>query len=187
MYRYLTNEAVILINRIVAESSFAFRWFTFVLQFCVSLLFLQLLWDSENDVSTSAVLSVVMPVHLVYDGTMIGAACARDDQDRFIWKFDFQTVFLTFVLSIRRCMIAHVWSYSTPRAVTVPSILEGLSPSDLVLAVHYTRLIVVWLGLSPYGYIASSLTKKINLRKYIWKHWRRPRVSHTNSEKKIII
>ena len=118
MYRYLTNEVVILINRIVAESSFAFRWFTFVLQFCVSLLFLQLLWDSGNDVSTSAVLSVVMPVHLVYDGTMIGAACARDDQDRFIWKFDFQTVFLTFVLSIRRCMIAHVWSYSTPRAVT---------------------------------------------------------------------
>ena len=159
MYRYLTNEAVILINRIVAESSFAFRWFTFVLQFCVSLLFLQLLWDSENDVSTSAVLSVVMPVHLVYDGTMIGAACARDDQDRFIWKFDFQTVFLTFVLSIRRCMIAHVWSYSTPRAITVPSIFEGLSPSDLVLAVHYTRLIVVWLGLSPYGYIASSLTE----------------------------
>ena len=83
MYRYLTNEAVILMNSISAESSFVFRWFAFILQFCVSMLFLQM-WDSENDISTSAVLSVVMPVHLVYAGTMVGTACARDDQDRCI-------------------------------------------------------------------------------------------------------
>ena len=61
--------------------------------------------------------------------------------------------------------VAHVWSYSTPRAVTVPSVLGGLSPSDLVLAGHYTRLIL-WIGLSPYGYIASSLT--IRRSRVIW-------------------
>jgi len=83
VYRYLTNEAVMLMNSINAESSFVFHWFAFILQFCVSMLFLQM-WDSENDISTSAVLSVVMPVHLVYAGTMVGTACARDDQDRYI-------------------------------------------------------------------------------------------------------
>ena len=149
-----------LMNSINAESSFVFHWFAFILQFWVSMLFLQL-WDSENDISTSAVLSVVMPVHLVYAGTMVGTACARDDPNpnRYIWKFNFRTVFPTFVLSIPRCMIAHIWSYSTPRTVTVPSILDRLSPSDLVLAVHYIRLVVVQLGLSPYGYISSSLTQ----------------------------
>ena len=80
MYRYLTNEAVMLMNSINAESSFVFH---FILQFCVSMLFLQL-WDSENDISTSAVLSVVMPVHLVYAGTMVGTACARGDPNRYI-------------------------------------------------------------------------------------------------------
>ena len=45
-----------------------------VFWFYVSLLF-EHLWDSENDISTSVLLSVVMPVHLVYAGTMVGAAC----------------------------------------------------------------------------------------------------------------
>ena len=70
-------------NSINAESSFVFCWFAFILQFCVSMLFLQM-WDSENDISTSVLLSVVMPVHLVYDGTMVGAVCACVDQDRYI-------------------------------------------------------------------------------------------------------
>ena len=61
-------------NRVIAESSFfVLRQFLFF-QFCVSLLFLHL-WDSENDISTSVLLSVVMPVHVVYAGTMVGAAC----------------------------------------------------------------------------------------------------------------
>ena len=75
MYRYLTNEAVILMIRVIAESFFlCVSSISFVFQFCASWLFLHL-WDSENDISTSVLLSVVMPVHLVYAGTMVGAAC----------------------------------------------------------------------------------------------------------------
>ena len=48
----------------------------------------QHLWDSENDISTSVLLSVVMPVHLVYAGTMVGAACACVDQDPRIVIFE---------------------------------------------------------------------------------------------------
>ncbi len=85
MYRYLTNEAVILMNRIIAESDFfMFRQFLSFSSFEFLCLLFQHLWDSENDISTSVLLSVVMPVHLVYAGTMVGAACARVDQDRYI-------------------------------------------------------------------------------------------------------
>ena len=149
MYRYLTNEAVTLMNRIVVESSsLCFVDFLLFSSFVFRCCFFcnWLLWDSENNISTTSVaLSVVIPVRLVWwdDGRRVDAACACVDEDRFIWKFNFRTVFPTFVLSIPRCMMAHVWSYSTPRTVTVSSILDGLSPSDLVLAVHYTRLVVV--------------------------------------------
>ena len=64
MYRYLTNEAVILMIRIIAESGFL----CFVNFFCFPVLcfFVD---------SAPMGLGVVIPVHLVYAGTMVGAAC----------------------------------------------------------------------------------------------------------------
>ena len=73
MYRYLTNEVVILMDRIIAESSSL--CFVDFLLFSVLFVFANdccMLWDSENDItgSTSVALSVVMPVHAIY--SMLG-------------------------------------------------------------------------------------------------------------------
>ncbi len=67
---------MLLLNQVFCVSSISL-----VFWFCVSLLFVHL-WDSENDISTSVVLSVEMPVHLVYAGTMVGAACAATRRPR---------------------------------------------------------------------------------------------------------
>ena len=117
MYRYLTNEAVILMNRIIAESSFfvlrqflLFSSFVFLCCFCTC-----------GIQRTTLVQVYCWAWWCRYILCMLGrwsalrVACV--DQDRYIWKFDFRTVFPTFVLSIRRYMIARIWLYSTPRAV----------------------------------------------------------------------
>ena len=103
MYRYLTNEAVILMYRIVAELSFfCFPVLCFVVASATEYCGIQ---RTTLVQATGVALSVVIPVYLVYAGTMVDASTLHVHASTKIILFES----LTFERSFQPlCYLSHV-------------------------------------------------------------------------------